>query len=399
MDTVAGQAVLLEEPFGTTACRADARIPFVLAWRHVTRHRLRFAMTVAGVAMAVFLMVFQGSLLVGFIRAAGTVVDAAGGDIWIVNRGVPCFDFPAPMPRRYLDTVRGVDGVRDALPLAVGLSPLTRHDGEHRGVVLVGLDRRLSSGLPVPAVRPGGAPVPDGVVVDESTRALLGIRHVPASLEIAGRRAPVVRSVRGFGTFLGSPYVFGDIAHVREILRQDPDEMSYGVIVVDEPTAAPAQVAALRARLPNVDVLTSREFAGRSAWFWIVQTGAGGAILVAALLGMVVGFVIVLQTMYASTAESEREFATLKALGAPASSIRTFVGLQAVCIGLLGSTVGLLALEPLAGLARAYLVSWVVTPVWLRMAGACAGVVLATAASLSASRRAASVDPMRVLRG
>ena len=45
------------------------------------------------------------------------------------------------------------------------------------------------------------------------------------------------------------------------------------------------------------------EFSNRSQMFWVLQTGAGGAILIAALLGFVVGFVVVSQNMYAMTME------------------------------------------------------------------------------------------------
>ena len=117
------------------------------------------------------------------------------------------------------------------------------------------------------------------------------------------------------------------------------------------------------------------------------------------LLGFVVGLVIVLQTMYASTLESLGEFATLKALGASASSIRRFVASQALLIGCLGSALGLLVPDPLAALARAHLVSWIETPLWLRIAGAAVGMAICAVAALSASRTATTVDPVRVLRG
>ncbi|MGC4081513.1 MAG: ABC transporter permease [Vicinamibacterales bacterium] len=383
---------------GQRWCRADARIPAVLAWRNATRHRSRFVMTVAGVAAAVFLMIFQGSLLIGFIHASGRVIDAAGGDLWIVARGVPCFDFPAPLPRRYLDLARQVDDVIETRPMVAGLSSFVTARGDHRGVVMIGAARDFAGVLPLPVRHETQAIDRDGVVVDRSNRMLLDVGMLPVPVEIAGHRAAVVRTVEGFGSFLGSPYVFGDLPHVRDILGLDADEVSYGIVFVRHPPATDRHIAALQRRLPNADVLTADQFAARSAWFWLIQTGAGGAIVVAALLGLIVGLVIVLQTLYASTIESLTEFATLKALGASARSIRRFVALQALTIGSLGSAVGLTILEPLASLARTWLVSWVETPFWLRVAGALAGIVISVVAALSAARTAATVDPMRVLR-
>lgn len=382
----------------TEARPARVRIPFVLAWRNATRHRGRFVMTAAGVAIAVFLMVFQGSLLIGFIGAAGKVVAAADGDVWLVPRGVPCFDFAARMPRRYLDIAAGVDGVDQVLPMAAGMTNLVRDDGRSQVVLLVGADRRFGPALPRPAARPHEYLPRDGMVVDVSNRTLLGIERLPLDVEIAGHRAEVVQDVAGFGSFLGSPYLFGDLHHVRSLLGFASEDVSFGVVFMRDGEVTPTQLRTLRDRLPAIDVLTAREFAWRSAWFWLIQTGAGGAILVAALLGFVVGLVIVLQTMYASTIESLPEFATLKALGAPASAIRIFVGTQALFIGVLGATAGLLALDPLVVLARRYLVAWVETPLWLRGVGVAAGLVICAVAALSASRTATSVDPIRVLR-
>ena len=72
-----------------------------LAWRNLSHDRLRFLVTVIGIAFAVFLMVFQGSLLTGFIRTASKGIDLTDGDIWISARGVDCFEFATPIPKRF----------------------------------------------------------------------------------------------------------------------------------------------------------------------------------------------------------------------------------------------------------------------------------------------------------
>jgi len=41
-----------------------------LAWQNILHDRARFLATLLGVSFAAFLMVFQGSLLVGFLQAA-----------------------------------------------------------------------------------------------------------------------------------------------------------------------------------------------------------------------------------------------------------------------------------------------------------------------------------------
>jgi putative ABC transport system permease protein len=375
-------------------------VPWHLAWRNATREKRRCAVTLVGVAIAVFLMVFQLSLLVGFIEATGKVVTAADGDVWIVPRGVPCFDFSARLPTQYLDLAAHVDGVAAVLPIVSGFTTLRRPDGGQQAVLLVGGDPRLGPHFPLPRVttESGQFVLRDGVVADVSNLASLGLTAIPAAVEIGSVRADVIGRVRGFGTFLGSPYVFGTVQHARDVLRISDKYVSFGVVrFASEPDST--QLRALRDRLPHADVLTEREFKRQSSVFWLVQTGAGGAIVVGAVLGLAVGLVIVLQTMYANIMESLDEFATLKALGATSGAIRGFVALQAIALGCLGTTLGLIATFPLTAVARTHLVSWIVTPVWLRAAAAVIGIGVSLLAAMAASQPAIRVDPMRVLRG
>ena len=61
-----------------------------LAWRNLSHDRMRFVVTIIGIAFATFLMVFQGSLFTGFVRASSKVIEAADAGLWIVPRGVSC---------------------------------------------------------------------------------------------------------------------------------------------------------------------------------------------------------------------------------------------------------------------------------------------------------------------
>ena len=78
---------------------------------------------------------------------------------------------------------------------------------------------------------------------------------------------------------------------------------------------------ALAARLPDTEILTHDDFRQRSLDYWLFETGAGSALIAGAALGIIVGVVIVAQTLYASTKDHLNEFATLRALGASAGYI------------------------------------------------------------------------------
>ena len=88
---------------------------------------------------------------------------------------------------------------------------------------------------------------------------------------------------------------------------------------------------------PDVEVLTPAEFRERSRTFWLFGTGAGAALFAGAVLGVIVGTVVVAQTLYASTKEHLNEFATLRAIGSSRHYIYRVIIWQAVLSAVIGS--------------------------------------------------------------
>src|SRR5580704_1501048 len=104
-----------------------------LACKNVFHDRVRFATTVLGMA-------FQGSLLAGFLQAASKLVDAADADLWITARGVSCFDFAAPLAKRFREIANGVPGVESASRIVTSFAEYRTPAGLHEKVALVGAD-------------------------------------------------------------------------------------------------------------------------------------------------------------------------------------------------------------------------------------------------------------------
>jgi putative ABC transport system permease protein len=71
------------------------------------------------------------------------------------------------------------------------------------------------------------------------------------------------------------------------------------------------------------------------------STGAGIGILIAALMGLVVGVVVVAQTIYATTIDHLREYGTLKAMGASNSYIYRVIIKQALISAAIGYGLGM----------------------------------------------------------
>jgi putative ABC transport system permease protein len=366
---------------------------FALAWRNVIHDRTRFAVTVVGIAFAVFLMTFQSGLLVGFTLAASRVIDSYDADIWIMPRGVPCFDFPATLEERTREVALGVEGVADAGRIATGYTVFQKPDGFRRTVIVQGVDDRFAGS--VPHVSEGLRR--ESSLIDETDTMQLLSGKVPADVEINGHRGRVSGIARGFVSFLGAPYVFTGYHDAVDFLRV-PAEQAMFILIKAKPGESREWLRdRLRVRFPNYDVWTREEFSIRARKYWLIQTGAGGALSLSALLGFVIGLVIVSQTTYATTMENLEEYATLKALGASRGFVRAVVLIQALCCGACGAALGFLAIDPMVRLARS-VVTWVLVPQWMFPVVAVITFLMCALASVIGVRAAIRVEPGRIFR-
>jgi putative ABC transport system permease protein len=381
---------------------AGSRTSLVLAWRNLMHDRARFAVAIVGIAFASFLIAVQGGLLYGFTMAASRIIDAVDADIWMVAKGIPSLDFVSGIPERYRDLAKGTPGVAWAGRGASTWVPYQRPDGRRSMVFAIGIDAPFLGAIPDPRVAAIQARrAEQGLVVDITDAQPLGIpaRLGPQSteVEIAGRRGRIVHVTQGLSSFLGTPIVVARYGDAKDYLPLGQEQSSFLLARVAPGERPEAVRDRLRARFVDLDVWTRHDFSWRSRTYWLVQTGAGGALTLAAVLGFLIGLVVVSQTIYAVTVEYLEEFATLRAMGASDGFVRRIVLVQSLICGLLGLTAGLVAVEPFAGLARS-VVTWALVPWWMYPAVLAVVLLLCLLAALVAARPALRVDPGKVFR-
>src|SRR5881396_3616394 len=369
-----------------------------LAWQNIIHDRSRFSVTVLGVSFAVFLMVFQGSLLVGFLRAASRLIDASDSDIWITARGVQAFEFGTTLESRVREMAAGVPGVMQTDRVCMAFAVYRTPKGKQQVVALVGADPNVGKRFPVPDVPElAGEISPDAVLYDVSDRDLIAVPVLPTEVEINRHRASIERQIDGYGAFLGVPFLFTSYRNAARYMGFGPEETMYVLVRVDSGYSTSDVRQTLKQRLPEVDVLTRGEFARQSRLYWTIKTGAGGAILTAAVLGFLIGLVVVSQTIYANTMENIEEYATLKALGASGAFVSQIVLVQALICGVVGSVLGLSVVLPAMHYTRS-LISWIYTPWWLPLLMVLPSMVMCSLASIASVRNALTVEPGRVFR-
>lgn len=315
-----------------------------LAQRNLFHDKVRLVVTLTGIVFAVVLIVVELGLFVGFTVTTSNLIDNSGVDLWVVSKRVPYVELGVPFSERKLYQVRAVPGVEGAQKYITRWGQWKRPDGRQESVQIVGFNPGARLGEPWNVVEGSVADLktPDSIIVDEFYKEKLGVTRVGEVFEINGRRARVVGFTRGIRAFTTSPHVFTTFKRAQDYARVPADQTIY-VLVKTLPGADDAQVRReILTRVKDIDVFTSAEFSRMTRFYWMFTTGAGVAVLLAAVLGLVVGFVVVAQTIYATTVDHLREFGTLKAMGAPNSYIYKVILKQAAISALIGYVLGMI---------------------------------------------------------
>jgi len=318
---------------------------FLLAQRNLFHDRIRLAATLAGVSFAVVLVVVELGLYFGFTRSISNLIDNSGTDLWVTAESVPYLELGAPFRRAKLYQVKSVPGVADVQEFLHRPALWTRPDGQQTIIQVVGFNPGFGMGGPWQLAEGSvrDLKIPDGVIIDRNYESKLGVASIGDVVEIAGHRARVVAFSEGIRSFTTEPYVFASAENAHNFGSIADDRVQFLLVKIEPSADAQAVQQNIVDRVRGVSVYTTSEFSRMTRYHWTFTTGAGIAILLAAALGLVVGFVVVAQTIYATTIDHIKEFGTLKAMGAPNSCVYKVILIQATIAALLGYGAGLLA--------------------------------------------------------
>ena len=305
-----------------------------LACKLATANRRRLFVTLAGASLAVSLIIYQIFLIVGFISSASSMIRSIDADLWVVPHEAQAFDFSATMRRDHRYAIAGFAGVAEVAPVVTGFASVVDARGSPSVVSIAGLQVErfhLVSG----AAKTFSDRVPESdrfAFVDRTSLAQFAQHDVPFNLEISGQQVLISHAMEGYPTFLGSPFLVTNAANAQRWLRM-PEELCTGIGVWLRPGAdLNATLHELTRAYPELTVLTTAQYARRSAIFWLTGTGAGGGLLLSAVMAFGIGLLIISQNLYASVLESLQHYTTLRAIGFEKKTLRRVVMAQSIAI-------------------------------------------------------------------
>ena len=333
-------------------------------------------------------------------------------------------------------------GAFSALTVPGGLvSDLEQVDGAERvdgnvaalGVYVVGSDNKVVGGLGPPAI--GGnwndAPAAGGdgleivageapqgseeVLFDERTAERagyeIGDRVVLLTPRGATRLTPTLVGLVGYpegGSLNGATLALFDTATSQELFLNGQDSFTDLWVTAEDGVSQEELADAVRDQLPEgLEAVTGDKAADESASDLLEAVSfITTFLLVFALISLVVGAFLIINTFSILVAQRSRELALLRALGASRRQVMGSVQIEAVVLGLLGSTIGLalgvllamllrvlfgqfgldLSGQPIVFAPRTVIASYVV------------GVLVTLAAALLPAWRTTRIAPVQALR-
>jgi putative ABC transport system permease protein len=367
---------------------------FTLAFRNLFHDRIRFIATVIGIVFSIVLVTVQMGLYLGFGRTVTTMIDHASADLWIMPQGTKCFEDPSLLDTRERYRALSINGVADAIPVVIGFADWRMPSGATTPVFVIGSDLRAGGLQPWNLVEGQieALSTPKAVAVDRSYFDRLGISGIGATAEIRQQQVRVAVVTNGIRSFTTTPFVFMDIDRARAHTGVPSGKATYLLVRLSANADRAAVRRQLLSNISDIEVLTPDEFRERSRTFWLFSTGAGAALFAGALLGVIVGTVIVAQTLYSSTKEHLTEFATLRAIGSSRRYIYAVIVCQALLNAMIGFAIAALIGETIVKLTAATALPIVITP-GLMIGLFLLTVVMCIGSAIAAIMQVTRIDP------
>ena len=315
----------------------------LLAFRNLFHDRIRLAVTLIGILFSIVLVAVQLGLYLGARNLIISMIERADADLWIMAYGTKNFEEAQSISARERFAALSTPGVAKATPLIASFTEWRKPTGGSTIVVLIGADHE-DGGLSPWNIIEGDVSAlgaRDAVIVEKSYLPDLGLTGVGDTAQVGASRVRVTGLTEGIRSFTVTPYVFTTLNRARTLLDLPADKMTYVLVKLEPAADALAVRNEIRKSVPDSDVLTKAEFRTRSLNHWLFATGAGVALIGGAILGLIVGTVIVAQTLYSSTKDHLNEFATLRALGSSSGYIHRVILAQAALSAVLGYVLGM----------------------------------------------------------
>ena len=323
-----------------------------LGWLQLKAQKLRLAAAVTGIAFAVILIFVQLEFREALFVSAVRYHTALDYDLAMLSPKTDFLVSSKQFPRARLYQTLGIEGVASATAVYMRLvswrNPVDPSNA--RNILAIGFDpsepgfERLLSKEQKEAIK-----MPDQVIFDRRGRDEYGpVRELldtgeEVSAEINDRRVRIA-GMYELGTSFGldGGVITSDLNFLRLLPTRQKAAIDFGIIKLQPGQDAKEVQARIKAVIPlDVRLLTRQEFMDLEIGYWNKTTPIGYIFAFGAVMGLIVGLIIVYQILFSDVQDHLQEYATLKAMGYTHGYLRNVVLQEAVILAVLGYLPGL----------------------------------------------------------
>ncbi len=334
-----------------------------LGWLQLRHNPMRLLVAVAGIAFAVLLILMQLGFRAALFDSAVRFHERFRYDVALFSVNSVFIVRPESFSIRRLYQARGLPEVDSVSPVYIAPGVWKNPwNNDRRSITIFGVDpeddlletKGYADSRELLRRR-------DVILFDSASRPEFG--PVGAEFDAASPLETELndRDIRVVGLFEMGPSfgVDGNIITSEDNwLRLFPERsrqnIHIGLIRLKpgaDPDAARERIEALLPR--DVRVYTKPQFIQREIAYWNGATPIGYIFTFGAIMGFVVGGIIVYQILFADVSEHIREYGTLRAIGYRNRFVSGIVVQQAVILAVLGYVPGMVAVHFLYGAAAA----------------------------------------------
>ena len=365
-----------------------------LAFRNLFQSKVRLAMSVGGVALALMLILALDAIMTGAEKQLTAYIDNSKADVWVAQSGVKNLHMVSSwIPASVTDEVEDVPGVESVTPIMYLTGPVDAGQEQSLAYV-IGLPKDAAMGKPWSLEKGEAIPQPGEAVIDSEVADQSGI-ELGDEVEILGQELEVAGLSGGTATLTNS------VAFISmedfERVRGGGQVVSFVLAKVERGESPEAAAGRVEGDVGGVTAQSRQAFAEQERR--LVQDMAGDVLTIMNLGGFLTGLAVVALTVYTATLARRPEYGVLKALGARNTRLYSVVLAQALYSVALGFALGL---------AFTLLLTVVVpglTPnLTLQVSGAsllkvgAVSLVIAALAAILPIRQIAGLDPAAVFR-
>ncbi|MBW4596053.1 MAG: FtsX-like permease family protein [Brasilonema angustatum HA4187-MV1] len=323
----------------------------------------RFLVAQAGILFAVSLVTIQTGLQYGFARSSTQLIDQSRADIWVSSKNMQHLGLTLPIPYERVTKARKVKGVDKAEAVIIdgGLWHELATD-KISSITLVGADPQgmLFDRANIVEGRLNDLKQSFRFMIDKTNLDSIDLKRLGEVGEINNIPAKLVGFTQGtqsivFGTLIftsletantyrnygtqttASPNNVGSSAKK----PVSTDQISFVLVKAKRGQNIAKLKRDLEQALPDTRAYTRQEISKITQEYWQVRSGIGFILGLGAVVGVVVGAVVVSQILYASVTDHIKEFGTLKAMGASDWFIYNVIIEQAIWMAILGYLPGI----------------------------------------------------------